>query len=71
MEQDSLEERGPIWSCIIHEEFLFSVRFRCLAELGDYDPVRYKPGYVSEFRFLAHQSTDLEAKIAELHKTMR
>lgn len=41
------------------------------AELGDYDPHRYKPGYVSEFRFLAHQSPDLETKIAELHKTMR
>jgi hypothetical protein len=41
------------------------------AELGDYDPQRYKAGYVSEFRFLAHQSPDLETKIAELHKTMR
>lgn len=41
------------------------------AELGDYEASRYKPGYVAEFRFLAHQSSDLENKIAELHKSMR
>jgi len=41
------------------------------AELGDYDPHRHKAGYVSEFRFLAHQSSDLETKIGELHKTIR
>lgn len=47
------------------------IYFIYTAELGDYDPQRYKPGYVGEFRFLAHQSPDLETKIAELHKTMR
>lgn len=40
------------------------------AELGDYDPRRHSPGYVSEFRFLSNQTVDLETRIAELHKTL-
>lgn len=39
------------------------------AELGDYDPQRHLPGYVSEFRFIANQTVDLENKIAEIHQT--
>lgn len=41
------------------------------AELGDYDPRRHSPGYVSEFRFLSNQTVELENKIAELHKTLQ
>ena len=48
-----------------------SYKYIAAAELGDYDAHRHKTGYISEFRFLAHQSSDLETKIAELHKTMR
>jgi hypothetical protein len=37
------------------------------AELGDYDPVRHSPGYVSEFRFLSSQSEELEQTIHIIH----
>nr|CAD7256049.1 unnamed protein product [Timema shepardi] len=37
-------------------------------ELGDYDPRRHSPGYVSEFRFLSNQTVELESRISELHK---
>lgn len=40
------------------------------AELGDYDPRRHTPGYVSEFRLLAHQTPELEARAAEIHRTL-
>lgn len=40
------------------------------SELGDYDPRRHSPGYVSEFRFLPNQSVELEMRIAELHQTL-
>ena len=37
------------------------------AELGDYDVSRHSQGYVSEFRFLASQTEDLELRIEEAH----
>ena len=37
------------------------------AELGDYDVSRHSPGYVSEFRFLASQTEELEQRIEEAH----
>nr|XP_021188847.2 band 4.1-like protein 4 isoform X2 [Helicoverpa armigera] len=40
------------------------------SELGDYDPRRHGLGYVSEFRLLAHQSPELEARAAEIHRTL-
>ncbi|KAE8740487.1 hypothetical protein FOCC_FOCC013992 [Frankliniella occidentalis] len=40
----------------------------CTAELGDYDPRRHSPGYVSELRFVSNQSVELESRIADLHK---
>ncbi|KAJ8917863.1 hypothetical protein NQ315_010776 [Exocentrus adspersus] len=40
------------------------------SELGDYDPRRHSPGYVSEFRFLPNQSVELEMRIAELHQNL-
>lgn len=40
------------------------------SELGDYDPRRHSPGYVSEFRFLPNQSVELEMRMAELHQTL-
>lgn len=49
--------------------YLFCVFFFS-AELGDYDPRRHSLGYVTEFRFLANQTAELEAKIVELHKTL-
>jgi len=40
------------------------------AELGDYDPKRHSPGYVSEFRFIPNQTEELEARIGQLHKML-
>lgn len=59
-------------SQIIVLSFDFKSNFFILlvAELGDYDPRRHSPGYVSEFRFLSNQTADLETRIAELHKTL-
>ncbi|KAK7872685.1 hypothetical protein R5R35_002676 [Gryllus longicercus] len=39
------------------------------AELGDYDPEEHGEGYVSEFKLLLKQTSDIEQKIAELHQT--
>lgn len=41
-----------------------------IAELGDYDPRRHAPGYVSEFRLLAHQTPELETRAADIHRTL-
>ncbi|CAG9796588.1 unnamed protein product [Diatraea saccharalis] len=41
-----------------------------VSELGDYDPRRHSSGYVSEFRLLAHQTPELEARAAEIHRTL-
>jgi hypothetical protein len=46
---------------------LFTILLLFLAELGDYDPVRHSPGYVSEFRFLSSQSEELEERIHQTH----
>jgi len=50
--------------------FLTIAFYTDLAEVGDADPRRQNPGYISEFRFISNQTTELESKIAELHKTM-
>jgi hypothetical protein len=46
---------------------LFTILLLFSAELGDYDPVRHSPGYVSEFRFLSSQSEELEDRIHQTH----
>ena len=40
------------------------------AELGDYDGSRHSRGYVSEFRFLATQSEDMEQRIEDIHRRL-
>ena len=50
-----------IMTCIYHPP---------TAELGDYDPKRHSPGYVSEFRFVPNQTEDLEVRISQLHKML-
>jgi hypothetical protein len=40
------------------------------AELGDFDPRRHTPGYVSEFRFVSNQNAELETRIGEIHKEL-
>lgn len=41
------------------------------AELGDYDQRRHSKGYVSEFRLLPNQSSELENRVAELHQQLK
>ena len=40
------------------------------AELGDYDTNRHSPGYVSEFRFMAAQSEEMESEVEAAHASM-
>lgn len=72
---------NDMWMLTTEREALFSGSFALqtykkknndvlAAELGDYDPRRHSYGYVSEFRFLANQTSELEARIVELHKTL-
>ena len=46
------------------------INFKITAELGDFDAERHPPGYISEFRFMANQSSTLEGEIAEKHKQL-
>ena len=39
----------------------------CAEELGDYDPERHLPGYVSEINLVLNQSEKLEAQVEEFH----
>jgi hypothetical protein len=39
--------------------------------LGDFDPKRHSPGYVSEFRFVPNQTEDFELCVTDLHKGLR
>uniref|UniRef100_A0A8C9RTU7 Erythrocyte membrane protein band 4.1-like 4A n=1 Tax=Scleropages formosus TaxID=113540 RepID=A0A8C9RTU7_SCLFO len=40
------------------------------SELGDYDPYKHMPGYVSEYRFVPDQKEELEEAIEQIHKTI-
>ena len=45
--------------------------FTCFpAELGDYDDVQHSSGYVSEFRFVAAQSEEMENDVEYAHASM-
>lgn len=41
------------------------------AELGDYDPCRHSPGYVSELRLVPNQTEEFECRVAALHRRLR
>ncbi|XP_035981530.1 protein 4.1 isoform X3 [Fundulus heteroclitus] len=41
------------------------------SELGDFDPDECSPDYVSELCFAPNQTKEMEAKIMELHRTLR
>ncbi|KAF2898763.1 hypothetical protein ILUMI_07413 [Ignelater luminosus] len=66
VKQDILQARLPVSFELAAELGAYIVQ----SELGDYDPRRHSPGYVSEFRFLSNQTLELETRIAELHKTL-
>ncbi|KYQ55467.1 Band 4.1-like protein 4A [Trachymyrmex zeteki] len=66
IKQDILQGRLPVSFDLAAELGAYVVQ----SELGDYDPRRHSPGYVTEFRFLANQTTELENRIVEIHKTL-
>ncbi|RVE52943.1 hypothetical protein evm_002420 [Chilo suppressalis] len=66
LKQDVLRGRLPVSFDLAAELAAFVLQ----SELGDYDPRRHSPGYVSEFRLLAHQTPELEARAAEIHRTL-
>ncbi|XP_076356154.1 band 4.1-like protein 4 isoform X2 [Tachypleus tridentatus] len=64
VKQDILQGRLPVSFELAPELFAYSVQ----SELGDYDYRRHHSGYISEFKFLTHQTEELEAEVLELHK---
>nr|XP_018908523.1 PREDICTED: band 4.1-like protein 4A [Bemisia tabaci] len=66
VKQDILQGRLPVTPELAAELGAYVVQ----SELGDYDPRRHSPGYVSEFRFVANQTAELETKIAQIHKEL-
>jgi hypothetical protein len=41
------------------------------SELGDYDKKEHREGYVSEYKLFLKQTSKLEDRVAEVHKTLR
>lgn len=39
------------------------------SELGDYDPEEHNRNYLGEFKFAPNQTSELEDKVMELHRT--
>ncbi|CAL8101244.1 unnamed protein product [Orchesella dallaii] len=66
IKQDILQGRLPISFDLAAELGAYAVQ----SELGDHDPRRHSSGYVSEFRFIANQSPDLEIRVSDIHKSM-
>ncbi|KAG8038945.1 hypothetical protein G9C98_003252 [Cotesia typhae] len=66
VKQDIFHGRLPVSFDLAAELGAYVVQ----SELGDYDPRRHSPGYVTEFRFLTNQTSELESRIVELHKTL-
>uniref|UniRef100_A0A2A4K046 FERM domain-containing protein n=1 Tax=Heliothis virescens TaxID=7102 RepID=A0A2A4K046_HELVI len=66
LKQDVLRGRLPVNFDLAAELAAYVLQ----SELGDYDPRRHGLGYVSEFRLLAHQTPELEARAAEIHRTL-
>ncbi|KPI94878.1 Band 4.1-like protein 4 [Papilio xuthus] len=66
LKQDVLRGRLPVGFELAAELAAYVLQ----SELGDYEPRRHGPGYVSEFRLLAHQTPELEARAVEIHRTL-
>ncbi|XP_049881317.1 band 4.1-like protein 4 isoform X2 [Pectinophora gossypiella] len=66
LKQDVLRGRLPVNFDLAAELAAYVLQ----SELGDYDPRRHQPGYVAEFRLLAHQTPELEARAADIHRTL-
>uniref|UniRef100_A0AAY4B660 Erythrocyte membrane protein band 4.1-like 4A n=1 Tax=Denticeps clupeoides TaxID=299321 RepID=A0AAY4B660_9TELE len=66
VKQDVLQGRLPA-------PFDISVQLAALviqSELGDYDPYKHLPGYVSEYRFVPDQKKELEDAVEQIHKSL-
>ncbi|CAH2102519.1 unnamed protein product [Euphydryas editha] len=66
LKQDVLRGRLPVNFDLAAELAAYVLQ----SELGDYDHRRHMPGYVSEFRLIAHQTPELEARAADIHRTL-
>ncbi|XP_068626285.1 band 4.1-like protein 4 isoform X2 [Battus philenor] len=66
LKQDVLRGRLPVGFDLAAELAAYVLQ----SELGDYDPRRHGPGYVSEFRLLSHQTPELESRAVEIHRTL-
>lgn len=66
LKQDIAHSRLPVPYDLLIQLFAYAVQ----SELGDYDPRRNAPNYISEFNFAPHQESDLELKVATLHKAL-
>ncbi|XP_050666453.1 band 4.1-like protein 4 isoform X2 [Leptidea sinapis] len=66
LKQDVLRGRLPVNFELAAELAAYVLQ----SELGDYEPRRHAPGYVSEFRLLTHQTPELEARAADIHRTL-
>ncbi|XP_049301066.1 homeobox protein 5 isoform X2 [Anopheles funestus] len=63
VKQDILQGRLPVSFELAAELGAYVIQ----AELGNYDPRKHPPGYVSEFRLLNNQTKEIESRIHELH----
>ncbi|ODN03090.1 Band 4.1-like protein 4A [Orchesella cincta] len=66
IKQDILQGRLPVSFDLAAELGAYAVQ----SELGDHDPRRHSSGYISEFRFIANQSPELELRVGDIHKSM-
>ncbi|XP_021692919.1 uncharacterized protein LOC5580170 isoform X2 [Aedes aegypti] len=67
VKQDILQGRLPVSFELAAELGAYVVQ----AELGDYDPRKHPPGYVSEFRLLNNQTKEIESRIHEFHVQLK
>ncbi|XP_074650162.1 band 4.1-like protein 4 isoform X1 [Tubulanus polymorphus] len=66
VKRDILQGRLPVTFDQAAELCAYAVQ----SELGDYDPRRHSFGYVSEFRLVPNQTTELEDRIHQIHRTL-
>ncbi|KAM9101600.1 band 4.1-like protein 4A [Sarcophilus harrisii] len=66
VKQDVLQGRLPCPINIAAQLGAYALQ----SELGDYDPYKHTPGYVSEYRFVPDQKEELEDAIERTHKTL-
>ncbi|GAB1603744.1 4 isoform X1 [Argonauta hians] len=66
IKRDIYEGRLPV----TFEEIIELAAYMLQSELGDFNPKLHTEGYVSEFRFIQHQTIEHEQAIAVLHRRL-